>query len=156
MQITGYHLHEALFRNATHGIYRGRRVRDEQPVLIKVIQETADDPAARARLEWEYEITRALSVEGVVPVYNLVPFGSATALILEDVGCQFLRNCLDEGRLDLDTSLSIALQLAAILASLHQLHVVHKAIHPTNILVHLERSLRTDKPIVMSKGGSYG
>ncbi len=25
-----------------------------------------------------------------------------------------------------------------------------------NILVHLERSLRTDKPIVMSKGGSYG
>ena len=121
MRITGYDLDEALCTSAKHVIYRGRRVEDEQPVLIKMIRETVTDPTARARLAWEYEITRALSVKGLVSAYELVPYGSATALILEDVGSPFLRTCLDAEGLTLKSSLSIALQLAALLASLHQL-----------------------------------
>ena len=135
MQIPGYELGASILKGASFAIFRARRIADDEAVLVKTAATSPADPAHARRLEWEYQITRSLAVDGVLPVRELVPHQPG-ALILANTDAVLLRQLLDENPLGLESAVSVALGVVSVLKTIHQRGVAHKALHPGNVLVH--------------------
>ncbi len=132
---TGYTLNQIIYEGGSTRIYGGVKEDDHQPVVIKVSK--ADYPSLEeiSRLRHEFQILKSLSIPGVIKPIALENYRNGLALILEDYGGISLRQFLKQSTLQLGTFLHIAIQLASILAELHQDRIVHKDINPSNILI---------------------
>lgn len=115
--------------------YRGVRVHDHAPVVVKVPRDLPPNPADIAVLRHEYAICRDLDLPGVVPVYALEHIETAVALVLADDGAETLDRLLDGAPHHLDTVLEWGVMLAETLGSLHERGITHKAIRPASMLV---------------------
>lgn len=84
--IPGYKIMEELHRGRKRIVYRGERLQDNMPVIIKTLM--ADFPSANdmAGLKREYEILRDLRIDGIAKAYGLEKHHNRPALILEDIG----------------------------------------------------------------------
>lgn len=116
-------------------IYRGYRVRDRSPVMIKAIQ-AGDNPADIVKLMNEYEVTRNLDIRGIIKPVQMEWAGLTVALIMEDNGDIPIRKYLQTGRPDLSTFLFIAMQLTEILGEVHKKGVIHRSLKLDNIFIH--------------------
>jgi serine/threonine protein kinase len=130
-----------LYEGQHHLIWRGRRELDQASVLVKTLHaDPVSSPAIYEGLAQdltrEYRFTSKLAADSVLPVYDLISPDHSIALILEDPGAVPLRTLLDGDRLDRDQRVSVIRDLAAALAGVHELGVVHGAVHPGNVLVH--------------------
>jgi len=117
-------------------MHRGYRQADHKPVTIKLFNTKTPTATAIARLIHEYEITKDLNLEGIVKAYSLESQPGRLALILDDFQGVTLESLIRAGALDLTTALQIAVQLARIMARLHQQNIIHKDINPHHILIH--------------------
>ncbi|MGH8752081.1 MAG: AAA family ATPase, partial [Burkholderiales bacterium] len=133
--LPGYTVHELLHRGSTRAVYRGIRVKDHLPVVIKTLLDNFPSAADSAALRREYETLSAIKTEGVIQAYALEPYGESMALILEDIGGAPLKTGLSSVATDLSTFLDLALQLASALGELHRANLMHKDINPRNIIV---------------------
>jgi serine/threonine protein kinase len=71
LTISAYHLVAQLYESANSLVYRGRRVDTEQPVVLKMLKESYPTPERTAWFKREYEVTRNLTIPGVVDAYAL-------------------------------------------------------------------------------------
>src|SRR5690606_9687200 len=83
----------------------------------------------------EFGLIRDLDVPGVVKALALERSGRELILILEAHRGVDLREFADGRALAVDTFLIIAIQIAEILAEVHQRRVVHRDLKPANILI---------------------
>ncbi|MEW5957757.1 MAG: ATP-binding sensor histidine kinase [Chloroflexota bacterium] len=134
LTLPGYHIIEVIHAEAKTIVYRGRRIRDEQPVILKLPKAEYPSLPEMARLRREYELIKDLALAGIISPYGLEEYDHGLALILEDFGGLPLHRTLIFGRLELATFLNLAVQLADILGQLHQRHLIHQDIKPANIL----------------------
>ncbi|MBD2387666.1 trifunctional serine/threonine-protein kinase/ATP-binding protein/sensor histidine kinase [Cylindrospermum sp. FACHB-282] len=133
--LTGYDLTEIIHEGAHTIIYRGTAQLNAQPVILKILK--ADYPTLDdiARLKHEYKMTENLDIEGIVKFLRLETHQNRLVLVCEDFGGQSLKQLLSHQKLDMSTFLSIALQLAQALVSLHNNRLIHKDIKPANIII---------------------
>ena len=132
MEVPGFTILEEVYRGRTRVVYRGRREADGVPVILKT---SADALPAAASLQREYELIKDLDLPGVARAYDLAPVGDRVVLVLEDGGGERLKALFATGRLDLRTTLRLAVQLADTIAALHQHGIIHNDANPNNILV---------------------
>ncbi|NUN14054.1 MAG: AAA family ATPase [Myxococcales bacterium] len=134
MVLPGYKIIEVLHEGAKTVAYRGFRVRDETPVILKTLK--ADYPPLKsiAQLKREYELTKTLNLDSVIKPYGLEEYDHNLILVLEDFEGTALQNGLTFGAINLAAFLNLAIQLADILNQLHHHHIIHKDIKPDNIL----------------------
>src|SRR5439155_6359319 len=130
--VPGFTVYEEVYRGRTRVVYRGRRDADGVSVIPKT---SADALPAAASLQREYELIKDLDLPGVARAYDLAPVGDRVVLVLEDGGGERLKAVFAAGRLDLRAALRLALQLADIIAALHQRGIIHNDVNPNNILV---------------------
>ncbi|UCH98106.1 MAG: protein kinase, partial [Candidatus Aminicenantes bacterium] len=73
-------------------VYRGRRFRDNQRVILKILKKEYPTPEEVARFRREYDITRKLGNEipGVIKVYDIETCENSLMMILEDFGGESL------------------------------------------------------------------
>ncbi|MCY1018773.1 AAA family ATPase [Pyxidicoccus sp. MSG2] len=126
-------------------IHRGRRYvvlrglkQDGEPLVVKRVRAGPLATGSVAMLRHEYSLLRSLhgEVPGVSrPVTLEEDAASMPSLILEDAGPQNLQEWLGRRPVAMDAFLELALQLAGIIASLHQQHVIHRDLNPTNMVV---------------------
>jgi diguanylate cyclase (GGDEF)-like protein/PAS domain S-box-containing protein len=84
----------------------------------------------------EYEITRNLNLPGTVQAYKLERWQhQQLVMVLEDFGGQSLNQLMKTQTFSLDTALTIAVQITSILHEIHQKHIIHKDINPSNIVL---------------------
>jgi len=133
--IPGYKILAELHRGRKRLIYRGLRLPEEVPVIIKALAAELPQPAAVAEIQREYELLNSLPIAGIAKACALELHPSQPVLILEDIGGESLRHLLDARRVTLDLFFEIGLQLAATLAAVHQHGIIHKDIAPKNIVV---------------------
>lgn len=136
--IQGYDLTGLLCEGFDYIFYRGVRIEDRKPVLIKTIKDEYPSMASLTRVKHEFEIGSGLDMDGVVTFYDLIPFEKNLALILEDFGGTSLGELLAEKKLPLVRSLQVAIELADVLSEIHKKEIVHKDIATGNIFVNLE------------------
>ena len=153
LTFSGYDLTEILHEGVNTVVYRGQTLRKDpqldlhpapQPeaqvsqtrlyaVVLKILKAEYPTLEQISRLKQEYKITESLILEGVVRVYELHSYQNRLALVYEDFGGQSLKRLLKQPLLPI-AFLSIAVQLAQALLSLHQHGILHKDIKPANII----------------------
>ncbi|MEG3894258.1 MULTISPECIES: ATP-binding sensor histidine kinase [unclassified Microcoleus] len=136
--IPGYRIDGELYTNPHTVIYRGMQLDEQKPVILKTLTPTYPNPAQIAQLLHESEIIKNLNLPGIVKFYKLEKYNHFPVLILEDFGGISLKEFLSNGPLELQQFLQIAIKLAETLGQLHEHHIIHKDIKPSNIIVNIE------------------
>jgi PAS domain S-box-containing protein len=132
--VSGYQIAEMLCATAGSCIYHAREIKTGMPVLLKLFNAERSGPIQRARCNHEYGILRSLDLSGIRPI-ALIDEPGCPAIVLPDFGGEPLEAALDRQQLKLHECLSIAGQLAGILAAVHAARIIHGDLRPTNILI---------------------
>ncbi|MEK3725123.1 helix-turn-helix transcriptional regulator [Paenibacillus sp. FSL H8-0034] len=117
-------------------IYRGYARTNSSYVLVKALTSASPHINDITKLIHEYEISKGISHEGFVKSISLEKQGSVLALTMEDFDSIPLTTYLQSKPVPLQVFFPIAIQLSKALNELHHQHqLVHKDIHPGNILI---------------------
>ena len=136
--IPGYRIDKEIYTNPHTVIYRGMQLEEQKPVILKTLTPTYPTPEQIAQLLHESEILKSLNLPGIVKLYKLEKYNHFPVLILEDFGGISLKEHLSNHQLKLQEFLQIAIKLAETLGQLHEHHVIHKDIKPSNIIVNIK------------------
>ncbi len=138
LKIPGYQIQTKIHESVNSLVYRGIRTLDNLPVIFKVLKKDYPTPEDITRYKVEYEITRSLSMTGVIQAYDLQQVQSNFIIILEDFGSKSLAKIMDTRRFTLTEFLNLSMQITAILSEIHGASIIHKDINPSNIVLNLE------------------
>jgi predicted ATPase/signal transduction histidine kinase/CheY-like chemotaxis protein/tRNA A-37 threonylcarbamoyl transferase component Bud32 len=124
-----------------HKLYRYGPL--DAAVVIKRSATQSTSASAAASVRHESELLLDITLPGIVRVLGLFDTGSGLALAMEDVGDTNLARRIQAGPLSIQAFLDIAVQLAAAVAGLHGVRIIHRDIHPGNIVWNSEREIAT-------------
>jgi serine/threonine protein kinase len=129
-----------LGRGAMGVTYKAFDINLRCPVTLKVISERhLGDESARLRFLREARAAASVRHPSVASVFHLGRTGDNYFYAMEFVEGETLANLIKRsGRLEAKLALEIATQVAAGLAAVHEQHLVHRDIKPTNIMVRLK------------------
>lgn len=119
-------------------VFQGRDIRTGDRVAIKRLRSdlTYDQPELIERFWRESDVLRQLDHPNIVKLLDAGAADGQYYLIMQYVGGGTLADLLKrQPQLPLTQALEIALELADALARTHHLHIVHRDIKPTNILL---------------------
>jgi predicted ATPase/signal transduction histidine kinase/tRNA A-37 threonylcarbamoyl transferase component Bud32 len=134
-EIPGYDIHRSLKDGPTSAVYLARRESDDESVVLKVFKPQLPSPARIARFRHEFEIQRKLDTDGVVRALALESHPAGWVLVLADGGSEDLANVIARGHtLSLTEKLEMAIAAVDALSHLHEHHVIHKDINPSNLV----------------------
>lgn len=136
--IAHYRIVSQIYESANSLIYQAVANSSARPVILKVLKEDYPAPSELTRYKQEYEITCSLEIDGVIKAYNLLPYESTLAIVLEDFGGESLNILMKSKKFALLEFLSIAIQIAETLGEIHAANVIHKDINPSNIVLNAE------------------
>ncbi len=135
--IPGYQLAQLIYQGIDTAIYRGMRISDKQPVILKILISESPPLSEISCLKQEYSLLKNLQVAGIVKTLSLETHQNRLVLVLEDFGGISLKKAIEKQPLDLITFLSYAIQLTETLGHLHTAHIIHKDLKPKNIIVNV-------------------
>jgi predicted ATPase/signal transduction histidine kinase/tRNA A-37 threonylcarbamoyl transferase component Bud32 len=141
VHLHGYRFERQLRSSTSSEVWAGVREQDQLPVIAKLfaIEDRSDGIQARlsnqARVDHEFEMIRRLELPGVIRALALERAGEHLILVLEAHRGVDLAEFVRRAPLSTERFLSIAVQIARILAEVHEQRVIHRDIKPTNILI---------------------
>ncbi|MCG8347701.1 MAG: GAF domain-containing protein [Chloroflexales bacterium] len=131
LTIPGYNQLECIRTTPILTVYRGLRLSDGLPVILRVwIDQTAAEYRPFGR---EYALAHSLMLDGIARPCAIEDDGRL--LVLEDFGAVMLDDLIATGPLDGAAFFNIAIQVTSILSDLHRRGVIHLDLQPSNILV---------------------
>jgi predicted ATPase/class 3 adenylate cyclase len=137
--ITGYEICAPVHRSHLRSIHAAVRLADGLPVVIKTFNAEYPSKQNVAELRREFHIIQRLQhVEGVIRVYAIESYDNGNvAIVLEPFGRSLAEQITAQNHrpFPLERFFTIAISLAATLARVHELDVVHKNIEPHSILI---------------------
>ncbi|MGK0291456.1 MAG: serine/threonine protein kinase, partial [bacterium] len=132
--LSGYQSVTKLYDSKYSIIYRGYRKEDQLPVIFKLLKKEYPSIEELARFQREYEMTRSLNLEGVIQVYALEKHENSLVMVLEDFEGESLSDILKSQPLSLSEKLQLSIRITHIVGAIHQQHIIHKDINPSNII----------------------
>ncbi len=135
-RISHYEIISLLATGGMGQVYLAEDTSLQRQVAFKVLTSefTADDRGLR-RLEREARAASALNHPNIVTVYEFGQINGLHFIASEFVDGPTLRQRLSNGRLDLNTTLNIAIQVAGALAAAHASGIVHLDVKPENVMI---------------------
>ena len=132
-----YRLLELVGSGGMAVVYRGADTLLHRQVAVKVLREGfGSDPAFLARFQREARAVANLDHPNVVTVYDVGQDGDRHYMVMEYVDGQDLKTLVrQKGRLSIDETLNIAIQVCAGVGHAHKSGVIHCDIKPQNVLV---------------------
>jgi len=136
--IPGYRIDRELYTNSHAAIYRGMQLEEQKPVILKTLTSPYPTPAQIAQILHESEILKNLNLPGIFKLYKIEKYNHFPVLVLEDFCGISLKDFLSNNQLELQQFLQIGIKLAETIGQLHEHHIIHKDIKPSNIIVNIE------------------
>jgi len=141
--LPGYQIVEELYAGTRTIVYRGIRIRDHHPIVIKILRNEYPNFTELLQFRNQYTIGKNLNFPSIIQLLSLEPYQHTYALIMEDFGgislATYLKTVINKAQsspaVPLAEFLQIACQLTDILHYLYQNRVIHKDIKPANILI---------------------
>jgi eukaryotic-like serine/threonine-protein kinase len=131
-----YELQDRLGEGGSGIVYRGRDLRLERPVAIKVLADALrNDELAWARLLREARLTSQLNHPHIAAVYDLGEDDDQAYIAMEYVEGLPLSDIITEGGMPVSQVEHYAEQLAGALAFAHEHGIVHGDLKGSNIVV---------------------
>src|SRR5258706_1809922 len=133
----GYALESTLREAGEFTVYRGRRRADSCPVLTVALSADQPTPQSLRRLEHEFSLEADLDPAWAIRPLALMHHDGRTTLVFEDPGGVPLDRILEhrDAPIELTRFLRIAIGLARALREVHLRGLIHKDLHPANMLV---------------------
>ncbi|NEQ84225.1 MAG: AAA family ATPase, partial [Moorea sp. SIO2I5] len=133
--LSGYQVTEKLHESTNSLVYRGHRRADDQPVILKMLKQAYPSPESIAWFKREYETTQNINLPGVIDVYSWENLETNWVMVLEDFGGESLNRIIPKQEFTIAEFLHLAIKIVDILGQVHQQHIIHKDINPSNIIL---------------------
>ncbi|NET64751.1 MAG: AAA family ATPase [Moorea sp. SIO1G6] len=133
--LSGYQVTEKLHESTNSLVYRGHRRADHQPVIVKMLKQAYPSPERIAWFKREYETTQTINLPGVIDVYSWEKLETNWVMVLEDFGGESLNRIIPKQEFTIAEFLHLAIEIVDILGQVHQQHIIHKDINPSNIIL---------------------
>jgi non-specific serine/threonine protein kinase len=131
-----YEIIDKLGEGGMGSVYRAQDTRLQRTVALKFLPpELISDPEAEERFLREAQAASVLNHPNISTIYEVNDIGGQTFIAMEYIQGRSLRELLEEGPLELDEALDIAIQVASGLQEAHEKGIVHCDVNPANILV---------------------
>ncbi|MEG4417001.1 AAA family ATPase [Microcoleus sp. LAD1_D5] len=130
-----YQITEKLHESSNSLVYRGYRQADNLPVILKMLKQAYPSPEKIAWFKREYEITQNINLPGVIDVYSFQNLENQWVIALEDFGGESLNRIIAKKQFTIAEFLHLAIEIVDILGQVHQQHIIHKDINPSNIIL---------------------
>ncbi len=139
-----YELQDPIGRGGMATIYRGRDLRMDRVVAVKVLREAySTDPKFVTRFQREAKAASSLQHPNIVQVYDYGQTDGNYFIVMEMVeGTDLRRYLRSRGILAIDRAIIIAHDVALGLGAAHRRGIVHRDVKPQNILVGRDGSIK--------------
>ncbi|MEY8337204.1 Stk1 family PASTA domain-containing Ser/Thr kinase [Lachnospiraceae bacterium 62-35] len=132
-----YEILERIGSGGMSDVYKAKCHTLNRMVAIKVLKEEfrADDSFV-SKFKMEAQAAARLAHPNIVSVYDVVDEGLLHYIVMELVEGITLKNYITQkGRLDIQESIGIAIQVAQGIAAAHEQNIIHRDIKPQNIII---------------------
>jgi PAS domain S-box-containing protein len=132
-EIPGYKFTETIHENRSILVLRETQLKTGKPVILKILKpEASAEREMVIRFRYEFNIISQLNLAGVVKALALVQYNGSLVMVMADIGGK----PLDHFQLPFSIIqfLEISIVLADALGSIHERHIIHKNINPSNII----------------------
>lgn len=117
-------------------VYLAEDTRLKRNVALKLLPNHAlQDPLLRRRFEREARVLCSLNHPNLLTIFDFCTDDDQSFLVTELVEGQTLREKLNSGPIDLESTLHIARQIGLALKAAHAAGVIHRDIKPENIMI---------------------
>ncbi len=134
--LAGYEIKGKIYESESSVIYLGTRTIDNKIVVLKLLKEEYPSLEKVSRFMHENQILKQLNEneEVTVSAYDLVRYKNTFVIILEYGGQDLQKYLAERAKLPLKEAIKLAIEIAESLDKIHQHHIIHKDINPSNIL----------------------
>jgi len=135
-QINHYRIVSPLGAGGMGEVFLAEDTRLHRKVALKLLPaQFTSDPDRVRRFEQEARAVSATNHPNIITIHEIGAVEGAHFIVVEFVEGQTLRQRMSGGRMQVDTAIDLAAQVASALAAAHAAGVIHRDIKPENLMV---------------------
>ncbi|MCG8613714.1 MAG: AAA family ATPase, partial [Pseudomonadales bacterium] len=138
LQIADYHILKTLYSNANTIVVRAEDRKTHETVILKHLTVDAVNNNQLARFAFSYDVLSKFNHANVIKPIRWIDDGHGPTMAMEDINGVDLHQyaaSFENKQLPVIPFLTLAIQLADGLGEIHHAQVIHKDLHPGNIIV---------------------
>jgi histidine kinase len=134
ISLAGYKINNEIYKNNRTIVFRGNRLSDNCPVIIKYLNIEYPTSKELSDLTYEYKIMDKISGEGIIKPYALLKCNNSFAIIMEDIDGESIAEIMKSTKLSITEKLLLSIQMTDSLIQVHKENIINKDVNPSNFI----------------------